>query len=57
MSIYQVEKSYRFRGNEDFKKRTGRMLYFRYSHTENCMNYKVCRRLIGICIAKANTSS
>lgn len=30
---------------------------FRYPHNENCMKYKVCRRLIGICIAKANTSS
>ena len=30
---------------------------FRYPHMENCMHYKVRRRLTGICIAKANTSS
>lgn len=29
---------------------------FRYPHMENCMNYKVCRRLTVICVAKANAS-
>lgn len=53
-----------WRGHRDFKlmkvlsrKEQAECFNFRCPHMENCMNYKVCRRLVGICIAKASASS